>query len=359
MPRSKSPRRAAPPRGSLRGAARGAVAHSAYPRRRPVTDLPRRAAVGVDGVRQVERGTGCRRATGRHGAGIDRLDAGLPRDGHRHRQARRGTQAVHHLLDLVEPSCDFTVAEFQRAPRTVVAEIAGRGQRAILVGGTGLYHRAVIDDLDLPGEWPAIRSGLLAEAELLGPGPLHARLAALDPRRQPRSNPRTPVASCARSRCAGSGRPFVRAGSRRLSTDTDRADRPALGPRRVGGAHRAARARNDRRRPARRGARCATWASRHRRPGARLQGIGWPTSTAPNRSPRASSRSSSGPHNSSRCDERWFQRDQRMPRVDVTHDPVAEAGPIVAAASTHEHAHTHQTPRTRQRLPRRVPPEGR
>jgi tRNA dimethylallyltransferase len=57
----------------------------------------------------------------------------------------------HHLIDLVEPSDRFSVAEFQRAFEAAVDDLAARGRRAILVGGTGLYHRAVIDDLDLPG----------------------------------------------------------------------------------------------------------------------------------------------------------------------------------------------------------------
>ena len=87
----------------------------------------------------------------------------------------------HHLLDLVDPSQDFAVAEFQRAYRSAIADVTARDKQAMLVGGTGLYHRAAIDDLDLPGEWPAIRAGLLAEAELFGPAALHARLTAIDP----------------------------------------------------------------------------------------------------------------------------------------------------------------------------------
>lgn len=77
----------------------------------------------------------------------------------------------HHLIDLVDPSEEFTVAQFQAAYRAVTAE------PAILVGGTGLYHRAVLDDLDLPGEWPELRAELLGE-----PVPaLYARLTELDP----------------------------------------------------------------------------------------------------------------------------------------------------------------------------------
>lgn len=86
----------------------------------------------------------------------------------------------HHLLDLVEPSDDFTVAEFQRAYRRTLGAIGEAGRRAVLVGGTGLYHRAVIDGLDLPGEWPDVRARLIAEAGTGGPEVLHARLVQLD-----------------------------------------------------------------------------------------------------------------------------------------------------------------------------------
>ena len=81
----------------------------------------------------------------------------------------------HHLIDLVDPSEEFTVAQFQAAFRALDAP------RAILVGGTGLYHRAVIDDLDLPGEWPAIRHRLEAEVGEHGVASLHTRLGEIDP----------------------------------------------------------------------------------------------------------------------------------------------------------------------------------
>ena len=87
----------------------------------------------------------------------------------------------HHLIDLVDPSEDFSVAEFQRAYRTVIGDLQTRGKRALLVGGTGLYHRAVVDDLDIPGEWPEIRAGLETEAAEIGPAALYDRLAEIDP----------------------------------------------------------------------------------------------------------------------------------------------------------------------------------
>ena len=59
---------------------------------------------------------------------------------------------AHHMIDLVEATAEFTVAEFQRSYEFVTRQIADRGHHALLVGGTGLYHRAAIDQLDLPGE---------------------------------------------------------------------------------------------------------------------------------------------------------------------------------------------------------------
>ena len=87
----------------------------------------------------------------------------------------------HHLIDLVEPGDEYAVAEFQRAFRGAMEDIGSRGRRAALVGGTGLYHRAVIDDLELPGEWPDIRARLADETERLGTAAMHARLVAVDP----------------------------------------------------------------------------------------------------------------------------------------------------------------------------------
>ncbi len=115
----------------------------------------------------------------------------------------------HHLIDLVDPSHDFTVAEFQAAYRSALTEIAARGNRAVLVGGTGLYHRAVIDDLDLPGDWPDIRDRLLVEATAVGPEALYARLAAIDPAAAERMEPtNTRRIVRALEVCEGSGRPF-------------------------------------------------------------------------------------------------------------------------------------------------------
>jgi tRNA dimethylallyltransferase len=87
-------------------------------------------------------------------------------------------QVPHHLLDLVEPTHDFAVAEFRDAYAEALARIGRHGHRALLVGGTGLYHRVVIDDFDLPGQWPDVRAELEADSDTAA---LFERLRALDP----------------------------------------------------------------------------------------------------------------------------------------------------------------------------------
>lgn len=72
-------------------------------------------------------------------------------------------KVAHHLIDVVDPHEEFTVAQFQRAYRAALELIESMGHRALLVGGTGLYLRAVIDDLDIPGQYPAVRAELEAE----------------------------------------------------------------------------------------------------------------------------------------------------------------------------------------------------
>ena len=115
-------------------------------------------------------------------------------------------EVPHHLLDLVEPEQEFSVADFQRHALTALADIDRRGKRAVLVGGTGLYLRAVIDGLDLPGRFPDVRVALDAEPDT---ATLHARLAALDPvaaSRTTASNRRRIVRALEVT--IGSGRPF-------------------------------------------------------------------------------------------------------------------------------------------------------
>jgi tRNA dimethylallyltransferase len=112
----------------------------------------------------------------------------------------------HHLLDLVEPTDDFTVADFRDAYARALAEIGARGHRALLVGGTGLYHRVVIDEFDLPGEWPDVRMDLESETDTVS---LHERLRRLDPAAAAKIEPanRRRIVR-ALEVTVGSGRPF-------------------------------------------------------------------------------------------------------------------------------------------------------
>ncbi len=87
----------------------------------------------------------------------------------------------HHLLDVLEVTEDATVAGYQGMARAAITEIRSRGGRPILVGGSGLYVSAVIDDLVFPGTDPEVRARLEQELEVVGVDAMHAKLAAVDP----------------------------------------------------------------------------------------------------------------------------------------------------------------------------------
>ncbi|MHB8457374.1 MAG: tRNA (adenosine(37)-N6)-dimethylallyltransferase MiaA, partial [Acidimicrobiales bacterium] len=87
-----------------------------------------------------------------------------------------------HLVDLADPGEEYSVAQFQRAARQTICEIHAHARSAVLVGGTGLYHRAVFDDLELPARYPVVAARLEDEAQdPAGLRRLHARLRELDP----------------------------------------------------------------------------------------------------------------------------------------------------------------------------------
>jgi tRNA dimethylallyltransferase len=98
-------------------------------------------------------------------------------------------EVPHHLLDLVDPADEFTVAAWQREARVVLAGIEARGATALLVGGTGLYLRSLTDDLEIPGRWPEVRADLEGELAEHGPERLHRRLHQLDPLAASRMEP--------------------------------------------------------------------------------------------------------------------------------------------------------------------------
>ena len=90
-------------------------------------------------------------------------------------------EVPHHLLDIWEVTETASVAVYQRLARAAVDDILARGRVPLVVGGSGLYVRAVLDDLDFPGTDPQIRRRLEAELATQGPEAMHARLAQVDP----------------------------------------------------------------------------------------------------------------------------------------------------------------------------------
>jgi len=92
---------------------------------------------------------------------------------------RRGI--AHHQLDVLDPRDDASVARYQVEARTDLDAIARRGARAVVVGGSGLYVRALLDHMDFPGTDPDVRARLEERAEREGRRALHDELARLDP----------------------------------------------------------------------------------------------------------------------------------------------------------------------------------
>ncbi|MDT0327448.1 tRNA (adenosine(37)-N6)-dimethylallyltransferase MiaA [Nocardiopsis lambiniae] len=111
-------------------------------------------------------------------------------------EERRGVP--HHLLDVWDVTEPADVASYQTMARERVEDCADRDVLPILVGGSGLYVRAVLDHLDFPGTDPEVRARLESELADVGPGVLHARLAESDP-------------AAARAILPGNGRRIVRA----------------------------------------------------------------------------------------------------------------------------------------------------
>ena len=87
----------------------------------------------------------------------------------------------HHQLDVLDVGQDSTVASYQRHARDDVAQVRARGARAVVVGGSGLYVRALLDRLEIPPTDPEVRRRLEERADVEGPGLLHDALAVVDP----------------------------------------------------------------------------------------------------------------------------------------------------------------------------------
>jgi len=98
----------------------------------------------------------------------------------------------HHCIDLVDPAEPYDAARFQRDGRAALADIASRGKTAYVVGGTGLYVRALLDGLllDAAPTDPELRATLERRAETEGGAALHSELARIDPAAAERVDPR-------------------------------------------------------------------------------------------------------------------------------------------------------------------------
>jgi tRNA dimethylallyltransferase len=94
-------------------------------------------------------------------------------------QERRGI--THHLLDVLDVTEPATVAEFQGWARAVIDDCRGRGVTPVLVGGSALYTRAILDEFEFPGTDPVVRARLEGELAEVGAAALHLRLEQLDP----------------------------------------------------------------------------------------------------------------------------------------------------------------------------------
>jgi tRNA dimethylallyltransferase len=88
---------------------------------------------------------------------------------------------AHHLMDMLDVTQDANVAWYQENARAAIAEIQGRGKNVIVVGGTGLYIKAILDELNFPDTDPVVRAELELEYATKGIAPLFERLEKLDP----------------------------------------------------------------------------------------------------------------------------------------------------------------------------------
>jgi tRNA dimethylallyltransferase len=115
-------------------------------------------------------------------------------------------EVPHHLVDVADPDDDFSLARYVELGRAALADIESRGKRAVIVGGTGLYVRGLVDDFEVPGQWPAVREELERDPDTAA---LHRRLTELDPvaaSRMEAGNRRRIVRALEVT--VGSGRPF-------------------------------------------------------------------------------------------------------------------------------------------------------
>jgi len=144
--------------------------------------VPVIAVVGATAAGKSELAIGLALALGGEVANADSMQLYAGMDIGTAKLSPAGQRGVpHHLLSVWDVRHPASVAEYQAMAGPVLAAIRQRGRVPVLAGGSGLYVRAALGDLDFPGTDPAVRQRLEAELAAAGPGALHARLAALDP----------------------------------------------------------------------------------------------------------------------------------------------------------------------------------
>lgn len=116
------------------------------------------------------------------------------------------SRVIHHLIDIVDPHQEFSVAEFQTLARAAIDGARSRGAGSIVVGGTGLYIQALVDGLSIPGQFPDVRASVESEPDTSA---LYERVCELDPVAATRIDPlnRRRIVR-ALEVTIGSGRPF-------------------------------------------------------------------------------------------------------------------------------------------------------
>ncbi|HEX2426165.1 MAG TPA: tRNA (adenosine(37)-N6)-dimethylallyltransferase MiaA [Actinomycetota bacterium] len=140
------------------------------------------ALVGPTASGKTEAGVAVAEALGAEVISVDSttiyrgMDVGSAKPTPEHR-----SRVAHHLVDVADPDESFTVARYQALAREAIDDIIARGRRVLLVGGSGLYFRAIVDDLAFPPTDASTRAALEDEAAAVGGGVLYRRLQELDP----------------------------------------------------------------------------------------------------------------------------------------------------------------------------------
>ena len=148
----------------------------------PAARLPVVAVVGPTATGKSELGVALALALGGEVVNADAMQLYRGMDiGTAKVTAAERCGVTHHQLDVLEVEQDASVAAYQRDARADLAAARARGARPVVVGGSGLYVRALMDRMELAPVDPRVRADLEARAQTLGPGLLHDELARLDP----------------------------------------------------------------------------------------------------------------------------------------------------------------------------------